>query len=192
MTGILPDNEKLFLTLYPHSYPQVSWKVSHYHQMELRNIHTTPARVVVRCDMLLSHRNNNKCRGDARREPETVMRNNPSATPPDFDAWSALARSDPRAFEECRDRVINEAILRAPEHKQQRLRRMQWKLNQIRCTSRTPMIACLRMNRMLWEAVIGDRGLLDCLRHPERLRRSPDGADTRSARIIPFGESGQV
>ena len=33
---------------------------------------------------------------------------------------------------------------------------MQWKLNQIRTTSRTPMIACLRMNRMLWEAVIGN------------------------------------
>jgi hypothetical protein len=127
--------------------------------------------------------------GDARHEPEISMRNNPSMSPQDFDAWSALARSDPQAFEECRDRIINEAILRAPAHKQQRLRRMQWKLNQIRNTSRTPMTACLRMNRMLWEAVIGDGGLLDCLRHPDSSRRRPDTTDKPSATIIPFEQS---
>jgi hypothetical protein len=139
--------------------------------------------------MLYTHRNNNNCRSDARHEPEITMRNNPSTPPRDFDAWSALARSDPQAFEDCRDRVINQAILRAPAHKRQRLRRMQWKLNQIRNTSRTPMIACLRMNRMLWEAVIGDRGLLDCLLHPDDSRRRTDATDTQTARIIPFNQS---
>jgi len=117
------------------------------------------------------------------------MRNNPPTPPKDFDAWSALARLDPQAFEVCRDRIINEAIRRAPAHKQLRLRRMQWKLNQIRNTSRTPMIACLRMNRMLWESVIGDRGLLDCLLHPNDSRRRPDATDKLTARIIPFGQS---
>jgi hypothetical protein len=117
------------------------------------------------------------------------MRNNPPTPPRDFDAWSALARSDPQAFEDCRDRIINEAILRAPPRKQQRLRRMQWKLNQIRNTSRTPMIACLRMNRMLWEAVTGDEGLLNCLLHPDASRRHPDATDTPTARIIPFRQS---
>jgi len=117
------------------------------------------------------------------------MRNNLCTPPRDFDAWSTLARSDPQGFEECRDRVINEAILRAPAHKRQRLRRMQWKLNQIRNTSRTPMIACLRMNRMLWEAVTGDRGLLDCLLHPENSRQRTDDTNTQKARIIPFNQS---
>jgi hypothetical protein len=116
------------------------------------------------------------------------MQNDPPTLPKDFDAWSALARSDPRAFEDCRDRIINEAILRAPAHKQLRLRRMQWKLNQIRTTSRTPMIACLRMNRMLWEAVIGNRGLLDCLLYPSDSKRHPDATDKPTARIIPFGQ----
>jgi hypothetical protein len=139
--------------------------------------------------MLSAHRNNNNCRGDTRHEPEITMQNKTSTTPKDFDAWSALARADPQAFEDCRDRIINEAILRAPAHRQLRLRRMQWKLNQIRNTSRTPMIACLRMNRMLWEAVIGDRGLLDCLVHPYDSRRRPDGADKPTARIIPFGKT---
>lgn len=139
--------------------------------------------------MLFMYRNNNNCRGVARHEPETTMRNIPSTPPQDFDAWSALARSDPQAFEDCRDRIINEAIQRAPAHKQQRLRRMQWKLNQIRNTSRTPMVACLRMNRMLWEAVIGDKGLLDCLLHPNDSRRRPATTDKPSAKIIPFEQS---
>lgn len=117
------------------------------------------------------------------------MGNKPHTSPQDFDGWSALARSDPQAFEECRDRIINEAILRAPAHKQQRLRRMQWKLNQIRNTSRTPMIACLRMNRMLWEAVMGDGGLLECLLHAKDPQRRPDAMNKPAARIIPFGQS---
>jgi len=116
------------------------------------------------------------------------MRNNPSTPPRDFDAWSALARSDPQAFEDSRTRIIDEAILRAPAHKQQRLRRMQWKLNQIRNTSRTPMIACLRMNRLLWESVIGDKGLLNCLLRPDDSRRR-DAVDKTTARIIPFSRS---
>ena len=124
--------------------------------------------------------------GNARHEPEIAMRSNPSTPPQDFDAWSALARTDPQAFEDCRDRTINEAILRAPAHKQLRLRRLQWKLNQIRNTSRTPMIACLRMNRLLWEAVIGDKGLLNCLLRPDDLRRR-DAVDRTTAKIIPFG-----
>lgn len=117
------------------------------------------------------------------------MQNKTFISPQDFDAWSALAISDPQAFEECRDRIINEAILRAPAHKRLRLRRMQWKLNQIRNTSRTPMIACLRMNRMLWEAVIGENGLLDCLLHLDDSRRRPAPTDKPTARIIPFGQS---
>jgi hypothetical protein len=114
------------------------------------------------------------------------MRHTTSPPPRDFDSWSTLARSDPRAFEDCRDRIINEAILRAPPHKQQRLRRMQWKLNQIRNTSRTPMVACLRMNRMLWEAVVGNNGLLNCLFHPDDSRRRAAAMDKPSAAIIPF------
>ena len=120
------------------------------------------------------------------------MRHTPATPPRDFDAWSALARSDPQAFEAFREQIINEAILRAPAHRQQRLRRMQWKLNQIRNTSRTPMIACLRMNRLLWNAVIGERGLLDSLLHPDASRGRPDAADTPSARIIPFERNRQV
>jgi hypothetical protein len=117
------------------------------------------------------------------------MHSESTPLPRDFDAWSALARSDPQTFEDCRERIIDEAIRRAPAHRQERLRRMQWKLNQIRKTSRTPMIACLRMHRLLWQAVIGESGLLDCLNRPDVLRRSRGSrgsAVQATDRVIPF------
>ena len=81
----------------------------------------------------------------------------------DFDAWVTLARQDPQAFEEKRKCIIEDAIQGAPAHKQQRLRCLQWKLDKIRETSRTPMIACLQINRLLWENVTGEHGLLNSL-----------------------------
>jgi hypothetical protein len=91
----------------------------------------------------------------------------------DFDAWVKLARQDPQAFEVKRKHLIEKAIQEAPAHKQQRLRCLQWKLDKIRETSRTPMIACLHINRLLWENVTGEDGLLNRLQqlkngHPVR------------------------
>jgi len=92
------------------------------------------------------------------------------STPParakfDFDAWVKLARQDPQAFEEKRKRIIDDAIKAAPASKRQRLRCLQWKLDKIRETSRTPMIACLHINRLLWENVTSERGLLNTLQY---------------------------
>jgi hypothetical protein len=92
------------------------------------------------------------------------------STPParakfDFDAWVKLARQDPQAFEEKRKRIIDDAIKAAPPSKRQRLRCLQWKLDKIRETSRTPMIACLHINRLLWENVTSERGLLNTLQY---------------------------
>lgn len=92
----------------------------------------------------------------------------------DFDAWVTLARLDPQAFEEKRKRLIEDAIQGAPAHKQQRLRCLQWKLDKIRETSRTPMIACLHINRLLWENVTGEDGLLN------RLQQLKSGHTDRS------------
>ena len=91
----------------------------------------------------------------------------------DFDAWVELARQDPKAFEEKRKKIIDAAIQRASAARQQRLRCLQWKLDKIRETSRTPVIACLHINRLLWENVTGKYGLLNSLQqlqseHPER------------------------
>jgi len=81
----------------------------------------------------------------------------------DFDSWVTLAKKDPQAFEKERNRVIERAITRAPAHTQQRLRGLQWKLDMIRHTSPTPMSACLRINKLLWESLSGNNGLLENL-----------------------------
>ncbi|MBZ0071847.1 MAG: DUF3135 domain-containing protein [Gammaproteobacteria bacterium] len=81
----------------------------------------------------------------------------------DFDSWSELARNSPADFETCRTQAIEDAIHRAPPRMQMRLRRLQWKLDQVRRTSATPMAACIRINRLMWERITGPGGLLEVL-----------------------------
>ena len=79
----------------------------------------------------------------------------------DFDAWSAMARSDPKAFESMRLAAIEAAIGSAPAAKRERLRRLKWRIDQERRLARTPMAACLRISRMMWRTVLGPGGLND-------------------------------
>ena len=104
---------------------------------------------------------------------------------PDFDHWATLARQDPELFETELNSVIEAAIRRAPIQKQHRLRCLQWKLDQIRKTSSTPMVACLVINRLLWDAVAGKNGLVEQLNNlqtPGRQQQIP----RNRAEIIPF------
>jgi hypothetical protein len=103
----------------------------------------------------------------------------------DFDAWVTLARQDPQAFEEKRKCIIEEAIQDAPAHKQHRLRCLQWKLDKIRETSRTPMMACLQINRLLWENVTGEHGLLNSLQQLQ-VDQPGNRAQPTKAEIIPL------
>lgn len=113
-----------------------------------------------------------------------------SPTPPvphNFDEWASLAATDYPAFEIQRHRVIEAAIQQAPARNRQRLRCLQWKLDQIRGTARTPMIACLRMNRMLWDSVAGDTGLLACLQYATGDTEHPHTRrEATTAKIIPL------
>ena len=79
----------------------------------------------------------------------------------DFDAWSAMARNDPEAFESMRLAAIEAAIASAPAAKRERLRRLQWRIDQERRRARTPLAACMRISRMMWRSVLGPGGLQD-------------------------------
>lgn len=94
----------------------------------------------------------------------------------DFDRWSELASRDPEGFEARRTQAIEAAIRQAPARTQARLRRLQWKLDQVRRTSGTPLAACIRMHNMMWDSVYGRGGLLESLnRDPRRgLPTQPD------------------
>jgi hypothetical protein len=103
----------------------------------------------------------------------------------DFNAWADLARKDPQAFELERKLLIERAIMRAPAAKQQRLRCLQWKLDQVRKLASTPMAACLQINRLLWESIVSERGLLHCLQHLPAGTR-PDNSKQTTAKVLQF------
>lgn len=102
----------------------------------------------------------------------------------DFDAWAKLFTENPQAFEKQRTLAIEQLIRLAPTHKQQRLRCLQWKLDQIRHYAPCPLAASIRMNQLLWESLVGPDGLLDRLQQPLGYRPLQ-----RSAKIIPFPAS---
>lgn len=81
----------------------------------------------------------------------------------DFDRWSSLAEHDPESFERLRCEAIDGLIESVPVHMQQRLRGLQWRIDQVRGQSRTPMDACLRLSDMMWERLVGDGSLLETL-----------------------------
>jgi len=82
----------------------------------------------------------------------------------DFDSLSALAVRDPAGFESARLAVIERAIDRAPARRQQRLRCLQWRIDQICRLSGTPLAACMSISEMMWERVLGSGGLLEQLK----------------------------
>jgi len=81
----------------------------------------------------------------------------------DFDQWSQLAQSDPAAFEQKRAEVIAAMIGRMPAHKQQRMRCLQWKIDQVRSQAKTPMAACIKLSEMMWDSLVGPGGLKEVL-----------------------------
>jgi len=82
----------------------------------------------------------------------------------DFDLWSDLAKKDINTFESMRLAAIEEFIESAPERHRHRLRCLQWRIDQERRLSHSPMGACIRISRMMWESLVGDDGLVDHLR----------------------------
>ena len=81
----------------------------------------------------------------------------------DFDEWAALAQSDPEAFEARRRAVIEEAIGRSRTGSQQRLRCIQWKIDQVRDRATNPLSACVKISEMMWESLVGRGGLKEVL-----------------------------
>ncbi len=109
----------------------------------------------------------------------------------DFDEWSQLAKTDPAAFEARRLALIETYLHRLPPPGQRRLRGLQFRIDMERRRARTPMAACLRLSAMMWDSLLGRRGLKSAL---DTLLgyTDPKSAAARSrlagpgARILPF------
>lgn len=111
----------------------------------------------------------------------------PSHPCSDFDEWLSLAQSDPAAFEARRLHVIEDFIQNSPDHLQRRLRGLQFHIDMERRRARSPMGACVRLSRMMWDAFLGEGGLRDALNGlppGSGVHTLPTDLDT--ARIIPL------
>jgi hypothetical protein len=100
----------------------------------------------------------------------------------DFDSLMRTAQEDPEAFEAMRLAAIEEVINRAREANRERLRRLQWRIDQERRLAKTPLSACIRLSRMMWRNVTGPGGLQE--RFAE-LQRAISGSDTQAEHMLP-------
>ena len=71
----------------------------------------------------------------------------------DFDEMLDLAQHDPESFEEKRLEYIETFLNRIPLEKQQRLRGLQWQIDQTRRLARTPMASCIAISNMMWDSL---------------------------------------
>lgn len=86
----------------------------------------------------------------------------------DFDSWLNLSRKDPDHFEIQRQNFIAEAIAQAPEERQQRLRGLQWRIEQMRQRAKTPTSACISISDLMWDVFAGENGLHSMLNAPRQ------------------------
>ena len=96
----------------------------------------------------------------------------------DFDTMTAIAKEDPVEFERLRQMAIDEFIESAPPEKRERLRGLQWRIDQER-RNRAPLSACLRISKMMWDHLLGPNGLLGLLSDEPVSAPIP-------AKVIPF------
>lgn len=94
----------------------------------------------------------------------------------DFEQWSELASRDPEAFEHLRRKLIEAQIGAASQRSRERLRGLQWRIDQIREIAPTPMAACISLSNMMWESFAGEGGLVQALNAPRTSKEKPDGS----------------
>jgi len=71
----------------------------------------------------------------------------------DFDEMLALAKVDPATFEAKREEYIELFLTSIPAKKRNRLRGLQWQIDQTRQLARTPMASCIAISNMMWDSL---------------------------------------
>jgi hypothetical protein len=102
----------------------------------------------------------------------------------DFDHLLKLAEQDPIRFEDMRQAAIDDFISTLPEERQVRMRRLQWRIDQER-RNRTPLSACMKISSMMWDHMVGPRGLLGYLQGGA-ISRQRSSADKRIHNVLDF------
>ena len=71
----------------------------------------------------------------------------------DFDEWVNLAKNDPEEFEAKRLRKIETFFNSVPAERQQRLKGLQWQVDQARKLAHSPMASCIAISTMMLDSV---------------------------------------
>jgi len=70
----------------------------------------------------------------------------------DFDKWAELAKSNPEAFEALRSQFLNNILSQIAEPKRHKFECLQWRIDQIRFTTKTPLSACIKISNLMWSS----------------------------------------
>ena len=115
----------------------------------------------------------------------------------DFDHWKRLAEEDLESFEATRVAAIEELIESFSPDSRERMRRLQWRIDQERRLAKSPMGSCLRLSKMMWRQLLGEGGLrerlLDLASGIGGDARAETGAavqPTGSAQVLAFSRTG--
>lgn len=112
----------------------------------------------------------------------------------EFRQWAEMAEENPELFESLRQAAIEEAIAAAPPAHRERLRCLQWRIDQERRKASNPLSACVRISRMMWESVSGPGGLLENLSQIQAMMAGRGRAKVEQApkaEILPFRSGAQ-
>ncbi|MCG7983306.1 MAG: DUF3135 domain-containing protein [Candidatus Thiodiazotropha lotti] len=66
-------------------------------------------------------------------------------------------------FEAVRQKTIDTYIATLPNERQTQMRRLQWRIDQER-RNRSPLSACMRISGLMWDNMLGPKGMLGYLR----------------------------
>lgn len=111
----------------------------------------------------------------------------------EFEYWSKLSKINLKLFEELRLREIERVILRARPECQQRLRKLQWRIDMERDKAKNPIDAMVRLQNMMWRQFYSDNGFVFAVeqyvklcRMAEKLSKVEVAGEKKKADILPF------
>ena len=101
----------------------------------------------------------------------------------DFEQWAHLAQHDPHAFEQLRHRLLEAYIARSSSAHQDRLRRLQWRIDRLREKASNPMSACVQISNLMWDTF--DQ-LGKAYKNPDTAQSEKSPKADKSAAVLPF------
>ena len=101
----------------------------------------------------------------------------------DFEQCEQLAQHDPHTFEQLRQRLLDAYIARSSSSHQDRLRRLQWRIDRLREQASNPMSACVQISNLMWDTF--DQ-LGKAYKDPDILQPEKSPKVAKSAAVLPF------